>query len=412
MSLEFFIAKRLYGTRKGERHISRPAVTIAQWGVAIGALVMFVSICIIVGFKNQVREKVIGFGGHIQILNAQSDSEGPMPITIDSALLGNTRSIDGICSAEPFIQKPGMIVANGEYEGIVLKGVGENYSLQFIEENIIEGKLPAFSDTASSNSIIISKAIADKLNCKTGDRINVYFMQKGIKARKMNVAAVYETHLSELDNVMAITDIYTTRRLYGWEAGKASGIEMLTDDYGKLYMQRDAINSIALKASARNDEMLYVPTIEELYPALFSWLDILDQTVWLILILVLCIAAFTMISGLLILILEKSSFIGIMKAIGAGNISIRKVFLYYSCFIIGKGLIIGNIAGIAFCMIQQQTGVIALDPGMYYMDRVPIEFSWLLVPMNIAMFVVSVTIMVVPSMLISKIQPTKAIRFE
>ena len=412
MNLELFIAKRLYGTRKGVRRISRPAVTIAQWGVAVGALVMFISICIIVGFKHQVREKAIGFSRHIQVLNGEQDSNGPLPVVLDRESIDDIATLEGIENVSPYIQKPGMIVANNEYEGIMLKGVDSNYDLTFIKENIIEGDIPQFSDTAATNEIIISRATANKTNSKVCDKIVLYFVQGGIKARKMTIAAIYETHLTDFDNIMAITDIYTMRRLHGWEIGEVSGIEITSDDYNKIALQRDTINELIQVLNSENGGLLYAPTIEEMYPALFSWLEILDQTVWLILILVLCIATFTMISGLLILILEKSNLIGIMKAIGARNASIRKVFIYYAMFIIGRGLIIGNAIGIAICIIQQQTGIIAIDPEMYYMDRVPIEFSWLLIPVNIAMFVLSVAVMVIPSMLISKIEPTKAIKFE
>ena len=412
MNLELFIAKRLYGTRKGVRRISRPAVTIAQWGVAVGALVMFISICIIVGFKHQVREKAIGFSGHIQVLNGEQDSNGPLPVVLERESIDKIVTIEGIENVSAYIQKPGMIVANNEYEGIMLKGVDSNYDLTFIKESLIEGNIPQFGDTAATNEIIISRATANRTNSKVGDKIVLYFVQGGIKARKMTIAAIYETHLTDFDNIMAVTDIYTMRRLHGWEIGEVSGIEITSDDYNKIALQRDTINEVIQALNSKNDGLLYAPTIEEMYPALFSWLEILDQTVWLILILVLCIATFTMISGLLILILEKSNLIGIMKAIGARNASIRKVFIYYAMFIIGRGLIIGNAIGIAICIIQQQTGIIAIDPEMYYMDRVPIEFSWLLVPVNIAMFVLSVAIMVIPSMLISKIEPTKAIKFE
>lgn len=412
MNLELFIAKRLYGTRKGVRRISRPAVTIAQWGVAVGALVMFVSICIIVGFKHQVREKAIGFSGHIQVLNGEQDSNGPLPVVLERESIDKIATIEGIENVSAYIQKPGMIVANNEYEGIMLKGVDSNYDLTFIKESLVEGNIPQFSDTAAINEIIISRATANRTNSKVGDKIILYFVQGGIKARKMTIAAIYETHLTDFDNIMAVTDIYTMRRLHGWEIGEVSGIEITSDDYNKIALQRDTINEVIQALNSKNGGLLYAPTIEEMYPALFSWLEILDQTVWLILILVLCIATFTMISGLLILILEKSNLIGIMKAIGARNASIRKVFIYYAMFIIGRGLFIGNAIGIAICIIQQQTGIIAIDPEMYYMDRVPIEFSWFLIPVNIAMFVLSVAIMVIPSMLISKIEPTKAIKFE
>lgn len=413
MNLELFLARRLYSTRKGKRRLSRPAVTIAQWGVTIGTIVMFLSICIIVGFKNQIRDKVVGFGGHIQVLNYQVGNDGAMPITVDSTLTHQLLSADGTLHIQQYTQTPGLILANGEYEGIVLKGVDKDYNLSFFSSNIVEGELPTFTADEASNAIIISKTTANRLKLKSGDKVNTYFMQSGIRARKMTVAAIYETHLTEFDNVMALTDIYTTRKLNGWGNNKASGIEITIDNFDDRHTYCKRLETTVIyNAACRNHEGLYTATIDEIYPAIFNWLGVLDQTVWIILILVLCIAGFTMISGLFILILEKSSFIGIMKAVGANNLSIRKIFIYYAGIIVAKGMVVGNALAIIICIIQQQTGIIAIDPQMYYMDSVPIEFSWLLVPMNIAMFILSTAILVIPSMLISKIDPVKAIKFE
>lgn len=412
MNIELFLARRLYSTRKGKRRISRPAVTIAQWGVSIGTIVMFISICIIVGFKHQVRDKVAGFGGHIQIMSYEGSSDGATPIIADGRLTTELLAINGIKHVQSYAQIPGMILAGSEYEGIMLKGVGNEYDISFFASNIVEGEIPHFTDNEASDSIIISRYTANKLNVRSGDKVNLYFMNNGIRARKMSVATIYETHLTEFDRNTAITDIYTTRRLNGWSNREATGIEIIVNDFEQKESCRDSILPIAEKAGQRNYEGLCIPTINELYPSIFNWLDVLDQTVWIILILVICIAGFTTVSGLFILILEKSNFIGITKAIGANNRSIRKIFLYYAGFIVFKGMLIGNIIAAILCIIQQQTGIIAIDPEMYYMDRAPIEFSWLLIPMNIAMFIISVAILVIPSMLISRIEPTKAIKFE
>ena len=412
MNLELFLAHRLYSTRKGARQMSRPAVTIAQWGVAVGTIVMFLSISIIVGFKNQIRDKVVGFGGHIQIQSYERNSEKAIPTTADSTLINELRSIDGIEHIQQYVQTPGLILANGEYEGVMLKGVDQDYDLSFFASNITEGDIPQFTGKEASNSIVISGITASRLKLKSGDKVNVYFMQDGIRARKMTIAAIYNTHLTEFDNIMALTDIYTTRKINGWDNNKATGIEIAVNDYNQRYNYRNNIEQTVSNANKRNHEMLYSPTIDEMYPAMFNWLDILDQTVWIILILVISIAGFTTISGLFILILEKSNFIGIMKAVGAQNISIRKTFIYYAGMIVLKGMVIGNAIAIVICIIQQQTGIIAIDPEMYYMDSVPIELSWLLIPMNIVMFIISIAILVIPSMLISKIEPVKAIKFE
>jgi lipoprotein-releasing system permease protein len=372
---------------------------------------MFVSICIIVGFKQQIRDKIIGFGGHIQVTSYEALSDGETPVKADSLFLEELSSIEDVASVQPFATKPGMLVGNDECEGILLKGVGENYDLSFIRNNIIEGELPLWSNNESSNTIVLSKSTADKLKLSIGDKVNIYFLQDGIKARRMSLVAIYETHLQELDNIMALTDVYTVRRLNGWGSDEFSGVEITISDYDAIGNAALAVNRVVEKSNS-NGAMLYAPTIEELYPSLFAWLSILDQTVWLILILVLFIAGFTTVSGLLILILEKSNFIGVMKAVGSRDISIARVFLYYSCFIIGKGILWGNVIAVVLCFIQERFHIIGLDPSMYYMNFVPIEFTWLLVPMNIGIFVLSVLMLVLPSMFISRIEPTKAIKFE
>ena len=411
MNIELFLAQRLYSTRKGGRRISRPAVAIAQWGVAVGTLVMFISICIIVGFKQQIRDKIIGFGGHIQVMSYEALANGETPVKADSLFVAELSATDGVEHVQPFAIKPGMLVGNDEYEGIMLKGVGADYDIAFIADNIVEGELPVWTNEKASNAVALSRSTANRLKLGVGDKVNIYFLQEGVKARRLSVAAIYETHLSELDDIMALTDIYTVRRLNGWENDEYSGLEIKVADYGDIESASARVNRVVQRNNSLG-ESLYAPTIEELYPSLFAWLSVLDQTVWLILILVLFIAGFTTVSGLLILILEKSNFIGVMKAIGARDVSISRVFLYYSCFIIGKGILWGNVIAVLLCLLQQQFQIIGLDPSMYYMDCVPVEFTWLLAPMNIGIFVLSVLMLVLPSMFISKIEPTKAIKFE
>jgi lipoprotein-releasing system permease protein len=228
----------------------------------------------------------------------------------------------------------------------------------------------------------------------------------------MIVEGIYETNLNEMDELLAITDIYTTRRLNGWNSEQSAGLEISVSDYDNVSAIRDSMVSSIEEIANRHRQGLYVQTVEELNPRMFAWLEILDGTVWIILVLVLGIAGFTVISGLLILILEKSNLIGVMKALGAQDASVRRIFLYYAMFIIGRGMLWGNIIGFALCLLQKATGIIALDPTMYYMDRVPIMFTWWLIPMNIVMFIISVAMLVLPSMLISRIEPTKAIKFE
>lgn len=412
MNLELFIARRLFTTRKGEKRISKPAVLIAQWGVAFGLLVMIISVCIVIGFKHQVREKIIGFGQHIQVRNYEGTMYGESPVTAPDSLLRAIEQVPMVRSARTYVGKPGLIAAGDEFDGIMLKGVAADYDLSFFADYLLEGEIPLFSDTASSGALLLSKPIADRMQVGVGDKVNIYFVQSNVKARRFTVKGLYRTNLSEMDNLMALTDIYTVRRLNGWEDNKCTGIEVALSNYEALETARDSVAALIDEAAEKNYEKLYVRTVEEINPSLFAWLDILDGTVWVILVLVLAVAGFTMISGLLILILEKSNLIGILKALGSKDISIRRIFLYYAMFIIGRGMLWGNIMGLVICLVQYYSGIIKLDAEMYYMDRVPIEFSWWLIPLNVAMFILSVAMLVLPSMLISRIEPTKAIRFE
>lgn len=412
MNLELFIAKRLYALRKGGKKISRPAITIAQWGVSIGIIVMMLSLAIVVGFKNEVRNKIIGFGGHIQINNYEAAADGDSYVTITDEDIENLKECNGVSHAQRFVQKPGLLAVGDEYEGVIVKGVSKEYDLSFFKQHLVNGTIPHSNDSLKEHWIVLSSSMAKRLNCSTGDKINVYFIHDNIRARRMLVAGIYETHLQEMDRLFAITDIETTRRLNGWNSEQASGIEISVTDYENIEQTRSNMAATVSDIAFRERQSLYIQTIEEVNPALFAWLGVLNQTVWVILILVLGIAGFTMISGLLILILEKSNLIGILKAVGAQNVSIRKIFLYYACFIIGRGMLWGNFIAVVLCLLQQHTGIVALDPELYYMNRVPIEFSWVMIPMNLFMFVLSVAMLLVPSMLISKIEPSKAIKFE
>lgn len=412
MNLEFFIAKRLFGTRNSGKRVSRPAVTIAQWGVAVGISIMTISMCIVVGFKQEIRNKIIGFGGHIHVSNYVTSANGELPVTTTAEDIENISATTGVEHVQKYIQRPGLIATGKEYEGVLLKGIGNDYNASFFLRHLIKGEMPSFSDTVSSSQIVLSHTLAKKLNSDIGDKIDIYFMQDGIKMRRMTLAAIFETHLNELDATLALTDIYTMRRINKWNSNESSGIEIAIQKYKELENTRDKVWSAMNKVATVHDEQLYIQTVEEMNPHMFAWLNVLDGTVWIILVLVLGIAGFTGISGLLILILEKTNFIGILKAIGAKNISVMRIFLYYAMFIIVRGVLWGNAIGITLCLIQQHTHIISLDPEMYYMQHVPIEFTWWLFPMNILMFIISVAMLVLPSLLISYIKPTKAIKFE
>lgn len=414
MNFEFFIAKRIYLNSDRKKQVAKPAIRIATIGMAMGLVIMIISICVVMGFKREVRSKVIGFGSHIQISNFRSSqSYETLPIVATDSLLSVIEHIEGVRHTQRYVTKPGMIKTENNFQGMVLKGVGQEYDMTFLRNHLVEGEIPVFTDSMASNRILISRTLANKLHIKLGDALYTYYIQENIRARKLTVAGIYETNFSDYDNLFVIGDIYTVIRLNKWEQDQVSGIEVQITDY-------DNLENIAYRVAQHTDTLTdrygntyYTQTIEELNPQIFAWLEVLDLNVWVILILMLGVASFSMISGLLIIILERTNMIGILKALGDTNRSIRKIFLYFSAFIIGKGIVWGNLIGLTLCYIQNQWHIVKLDPVNYYIDSVPIYFNvWIWLILNISTLIVSMLILVGPSYLISRIHPAKSIRFE
>lgn len=412
--MESFIARRLYQSEQGSRKVSRPAVLIAQAGVALGLAVMLLTIAVSFGFKHEVREKAVGFSAHLHISNYESAQEyEALPVAADTALLHTLRSMRGVEHVQRYVTKPGVFRTDDNFMGYVLKGVGEDYDLSFYAQYLREGVLPQFSDSVASGEVLISRVIADKLQLRVGDRVDSYFLQGTMRARRYTIAGIYETGFSDYDRLFVITDLKAVQTLNRWESDQVAGIEVQLSDFGKVEDMSWELSTILDRTEDKYGEEYLVQSVTDINPGLFAWLDVLDMNVWLILALMIGVAAFTMISGLLILIIERTQFIGILKALGASDASVRKAFLYLAMLIIGKGMLWGNIVGLGLCAIQKLTHVIPLDPANYYLDCVPIEFNWIfIIAVNVAMFVLSVLVLIVPSHLISRIYPTKAMRFE
>ncbi len=412
--MESFIARRLYKSEQGGHSVSRPAVLIAQTGVALGLAVMLVTIAVSFGFKHEVREKAVGFSSHIHISNYESgQGYEALPVAADSALLGHLAAISSVEHVQRYAAKPGVFRTDNDFMGYLLKGVGEDYDLSFYAQYLKEGVVPSFSDSVASGNILISRVIADKLQLDVGDKVDSYFLQGTMRARRYTVAGIYETGFNEYDRLFVIADLKAVQALNRWESDQVTGVEVLLTDFSKVEDMSWELGSLLDRTEDKYGEQYLVQSVTDVNPGLFAWLDVLDMNVWLILALMIGVAGFTMISGLLILIIERTQFIGILKALGASNASVRKAFLYLAMLIIGKGMLWGNIVGMGLCAVQKFTGLIPLDPANYYLDRVPIEFNWpFIVIVNVVMFVLSVLILIVPSHLISRIYPTKAMRFE
>lgn len=412
--MESFIARRLYKSEQGSRSVSRPAVLIAQIGVALGLAVMLVTIAVSFGFKHEVREKAVGFSSHIHISNYESAQDfEALPVAADTSLMQMLASMKGVEHVQRYAVKPGVLRTDDDFIGYILKGVGEDYDLSFYAQYLKEGIVPQFSDSVASGNILLSRAIADKLQLGVGDKVDSYFLQGTIRARRYTVAGIYETGFNEYDRLFVITDLKAVQALNRWEPDQVTGVEVALTDFNKVDDMNWELGTMLDRTEDKYGEQYLVQSVTDINPGLFAWLDVLDMNVWLILALMIGVAGFTMISGLLILIIERTQFIGILKAIGASNASVRKAFLYLAMLIIGKGMLCGNIVGLGLCAVQKFTGLIPLDPTNYYLDRVPIEFNWLFIlAVNVVMFVLSVLILIVPSHLISRIYPTKAMRFE
>lgn len=413
-SISLFIARRIYRDTDGGKRVSRPAVLIATTGIAVGLAVMIVAVAVVVGFKSEVRGKVIGFGSHIQVSNFDAlRSYETRPIVVNDSMTAALSDYPQVKHVQRYSTKPGMIKTDEAFQGMVLKGVGPEFDARFFRDHLIEGEVPVFSDSVSTNQVLISKALATKLKLKLGDKIYTYYIQDNVRARRLTIKGIYQTNFAEYDNLFLLTDLHLVNRLSGWQPQQVSGVELQVRDYDRL---EETTYQIAADTDNRADALggiYYVQNIEQLNPQLFDWLDLLDLNVWVILILMIGVAGFTMISGLLIIIIERTNMIGILKALGANNFTIRKTFLWFSVFLIGKGMLWGNAVGLAFCGIQSWFGVLTLDPETYYVDRVPVSFSiGLFVLINVGTLLASVLMLLGPSYLITKINPASSMRYE
>lgn len=415
MNAELFIARRVYkGDKNNNKKVTSPAIKIAIAGIALGLAVMIVAVCIIVGFKKEVRAKVIGFGSHIQLTAFETNnSYEHTPIAISDTLRQILTANKDIRHFQEFITKPGIIKTESDFMGVVLKGVADNYDWDFFKSNMVEGDVIVRNDTSTANSAVISKTIANKLHLKVGDKFTCYFVQDPVRARRFDIVGIYQTNFEDWDKLFIITDKDVLGSLNDWDDDLVSGIEVLVNDYNNL----DVISqNLFFDMSSYNDRLgnaLYTRSIKDINPMIFNWLSLLDMNVWVIITLMLIVSGFTMISGLLIIILERTNMIGMLKSMGARDFSIRKVFLYLSAFLIGRGMFWGNVIALVFCIIQDKYEVLKLDPYTYYLSSVPIDLNFIyIILLNVGTLIVSLLMMIGPSYLVAKITPSKSIRFE
>lgn len=415
MNFPLFIGRRIYNDKGDKRMVSRPAIRIATVGVAIGLAVMIVTVSVVLGFKHTIRDKVVGFGGHITLhsMMLYSDTD-PFTLYADDSLMNAVNQLPGVAHAERYSVTQGLLKTDDDFLGVAFKGVGPEFKSTFLKEHMLEGDIPQFSDSTSHNQLLLSKMIADKLQLRTGDRVFAYFIgDNDVRTRRYTICGIYQTNMTRFDESLCFTDLYTVNRLNGWDKDDCTGISVTVDNLEELpYMEGLFINNFNRTSDAKGN-MITSQTIYETYPQVFMWLELLDINVWIILALMICVAGFTMISGLLIIILERTQMIGILKALGARNKTVRHTFLWFAVFIIGQGMFGGNIIGIGIVLIQKYTGIISLDPQTYYVSEAPMELDIpLILLLNITTLLTCVFVLIAPSFLISHIHPAKSMRYE
>jgi lipoprotein-releasing system permease protein len=414
MNLPYFIAHRLIRGRREGISFSRPINVIAVVGIAMGLAVMILAVAILTGFKKQIREKVVGFGSHIQIMNFDSNlSFETTPISDTQKFIPKIKHIPGVEHIQVFATKAGIIRTDEDIQGVVLKGIGSDFDWSYFKSNMVDGSVFTVTDTGRTDKVIISKKIADMLKLKTGDSFAMLFIQDPPRMRKFTISGIYETSLEEFDKMYVYCDIGHIKRLNGWREDQVSGFEVFIRDFDKLDIMTAEIRDAIGYKITEEDTKFKVTNIRIKYPQIFDWLNFQDINVIIIILLMLIVAGFNMISGLLILILEKTNMIGVLKSLGAEDITLRRVFLYQAAYLIGKGLFWGNLIGIGLAYLQLKTGAIKLDPSSYYIKTVPVnlELAHILL-LNAGTMAAIIIMLLVPSQLISRISPVKAIRFD
>lgn len=411
MNAEYFIAKRLITAKGRKSTISAPIIKIAIAAIAIGMVMMIVSVATGIGLQQKIRQKVSAFNGHIIISNYDDNQSqvSVSPVSKHQDFYPKFKSVEGISHIQAIASKAGIIRTENAFEGIILKGVGSDYRWDNIKEYIVDGKLPDFSGQLSSD-VLISKYLADRLNLKTGDRFNTFFMKDGNNKlpnlRVFRICGIYNSGFQEFDAAYIIGDIRHVQRINKWTADEVGSFEVFVDDFTKIKEKGDEVY-------AQTGSTLDTQTITEKYYYIFEWLQLFDFNILVILIVMIAVATINMVVALLVLILERTQMIGILKAVGANNWTVRKVFLYNALYLILRGLFWGNFIGIGLILIQQYTGIIRLNPENYYVNEAPVYLNWMyILALNFGTVLICLVVLLVPSYIITKISPVKAIRFD
>lgn len=412
INLEYFLARRIAFTRGGRKN--NMMVRIATLSVAVGMAVMIVSLAVIFGFKHEITAKLTGFGSHVQIVNLDGNtSYETVPISKNQPVVPLIEKLPACGEIHPYAIKAGILRGEEAMQGVVLKGVGPDYDWSFFRENLSEGSIPVLSDSVRNKDVLISHRLASMLKLRVGDPLEMLFIQNPPRRDRFRVKGIYDTQFDELDKVMVLTDIRNVQRLNGWDSTQITGFEITTTDFPRLEKFTDAVDELIFDTPPAEGNTLRVINVRERYPMIFDWLDAHNVNAGVIITVMLIVALFNMIAALLIILLERTSMIGVLKALGMGNRSLQKMFVIRSSFIILKGMFWGNLFGVGLCLLQHCTGLVRLDQAGYFLTTVPIFIDWgWWALLNLITFAFIVSLLALPTMIISLILPEKSIRFE
>lgn len=411
MNYELFIAKRIIAAKKYKSSISSPIIKIAIIAIALGLIIMMIAIATGIGLQEKIREKIAGFNGHIQITNFDNNNSEItlVPVSKNQDFYPEFKSVSNIQNVQVFATKAGIIRTETDFEGIILKGVANDYDWTFFKEYLVDGTLPNYVNSVS-NDVLISKEIADRMKLKLGDEFNILFVKndptKAPWIRVVKIIGIYSSGFQEFDGSFVIGDIRHIQKMNRWEDDQVGGFEVLINDFNEITLKS---NEVYMQTGST----LNSQSIVEKYPAIFEWISLFDNNIYLIIAIMILVAGINMITALLVLILERTQMIGILKALGSSNVSIRKVFLYNAAYLILKGLFWGNLIGLSILFIQKYFGVITLNPETYYVSEAPIylNFGYILL-LNVGTLVLCLVMLIIPTVIISKISPVKSIKFE
>ncbi|MDR2520590.1 MAG: FtsX-like permease family protein [Bacteroidales bacterium OttesenSCG-928-I14] len=412
----FFIAKRIFFNKDDKKQLFSPAIHIATINMSLSLVVIILSVAIVLGFRKEIQNKITGFNSHIRITNSCSNNifYEFNPLTVDTILLDKIKQIPNVSDIQSFAIKPAIIKTKNNFQEVLLKGIDKNFNLEFLKKKIIEGDTLSLNLNFFNSDVIISKYIIDKLNLKINDTFICYFIQNSItKIKKCHIIGIYQTDFLDYDKLFIICNISQIRSLNNWNENIVSGYEIWVNNFRYLDQTLKTINDKLSTQHNRFGNDYYVRSIKQLNSSIFSWLDILDTNAIIILILMLIVASFSMISALLVIILEYANMIGLLKAMGENNTNIRKIFFYISFFLIGRGLIFGNIIALSICFFQKYTGILKLNPKIYYLSIVPIHLNIIhMFLINFCTIIITLLTLILPSYLVAKIPPIKTIRIE